>query len=85
MAHIHGKEHYMNGHIHAVLCHIVVCIFVQLLGMDPNGTFVGRYELHMEGVYRKVDHIKLLLNGKEPESQQTVQSITIKQERKLTL
>ncbi len=41
-------------------------IFDQLLDMDPRGMHVDMYELHMEVVYHKVDHIKLLLNDKEP-------------------
>jgi hypothetical protein len=34
--------------------------------MDPNDMHVDMYELHMEEVYRKVDHIRLLLNDMEP-------------------
>ncbi len=66
MIHIHDMMHYMDDHIHVVLLHIVVYIFDQLFDMDPNDMHVDMYELHMEEVYRKVDHIRLLLNDMEP-------------------
>ena len=50
----------MDDHIRVVLCRIVVYISVRLFDMGPNGMFVDMYELHMEAVYHKVDHIKLL-------------------------
>jgi hypothetical protein len=40
--------------------------------MVPNDMHVDMYELHMEEVYRKVDHIKLLLDDKEPKGKETV-------------
>ncbi len=62
----------MDDHIHVVLYHIVEYIFVQLFDMVPNDMHVDMYELHMEEVYRKVDHIKLLLDDKEPKGKETV-------------
>jgi hypothetical protein len=59
----------MGDHIHVVLCHIVEYIFVQVFDMNPNDMHVDMYELRMEEVYHRVDHIKLLLNGKEPKKE----------------
>jgi hypothetical protein len=65
MDYVHGMVHYMDDHIHVVLCHTVEYSFVQLFGMDLNDMHVGMYELRMKWVYHRVDHIKLLLNDKE--------------------
>ena len=66
MVHNHDMVHYMDDHIHDVLQHNVVYIFDQLFDMDLNDRHVDMYEHHMEEVYYKVDHIKLLLYGMEP-------------------